>query len=536
MSGPVPGGFAVGGLDRLPPPASGGRLGEGGQRLVQRPGPAREPLVSYVTVVRNAVSTLPRTLASVRAQRGAAVEHLVIDACSTDGTRALIEAHAGQIDYWVSEPDGGLYDALNKAMSLVRGSLVCVLNADDWLTPDAAARALAALRRHEPRPLEPAPRLILSAAWLHNGPRRRLWLPGALDAGSWLRCPNLCHNGVYATPAALRAAGPYDTRLRIVADTRWLLAMVDAGVAIHRIGAPTVHYVTGGLSGDVTRHVQECARLLLDPEATPAHVDAFKAPRETRVAELIDVSSHPDLHVIRKERAEESSIKELRDRKQTNIPLDLLRELMIGGVVGDGKSFDSPVWRSAYLGHHKVFIIDEAELLDPYGQNALLKTLEEPPPGTYMFLVTTQEERLLPTIRSRCQRVAFRTLDAQSMQAWFERFAVPADQRAWLAEFSDGAPGTAELAHRHGLRAWSDELLPRFAAVEAGKFDAGLADRLAELVGEFAERVVKENPKASKEAANRLGTRCALLTLGSRSRVQIAEAARKGDAAVIAAA
>ena len=280
----------------------------------------------------------------------------------------------------------------------------------------------------------------------------------------------------------------------------------------------------------------ECARLLLDAEATAAHVAAFKAPRDTRVAELIDVSSHPDLHVIRKERAEESSIKELRDRKQTNIPLDLLRELMIGGTVGDGKSFDSPVWRSAYLGHHKVFIIDEAELLDPYGQNALLKTLEEPPPGTYMFLVTTQEERLLPTIRSRCQRVAFRTLDAPSMRAWFERFAVPADERAWLAEFSDGAPGTAELAHKHGLRAWSDELLPRFAAVEAGKFDAGLADRLAELVGEFAERVVKENSKASKEAANRLGTRCALLTLASRSRTQIAEAARKGDAAAIAAA
>ncbi|MFM7507302.1 MAG: glycosyltransferase [Rubrivivax sp.] len=262
---PAPGepGFAVGGLDRLPPPAAGGRLAEGGRRLAQPPRPAREPTVSYVTVVRNAVATLPRTLASVRAQRGAAVEHLVIDACSTDGTRALIEAHAGQIDYCVSEPDGGLYDALNKAMPLVRGSLVCVLNADDWLVPDAAALALAALRRHEPQPLAPAPRLILSAAWQHNGARRRLWLPGALDAGSWLRCPNLCHNGVYATPAALRAAGPYDTRLRIVADTRWLLAMVDAGVAVHRISAPTVHYVTGGLSGDLARHVQECARLLM---------------------------------------------------------------------------------------------------------------------------------------------------------------------------------------------------------------------------------------------------------------------------------
>jgi len=280
----------------------------------------------------------------------------------------------------------------------------------------------------------------------------------------------------------------------------------------------------------------ECARLLLDPDATDAHVAAFKAPRDSRVAELIDASSHPDLHVISKERADDSSIKELRDRKQTNIPLDLLRELMIGGTVGDGKSFESPVWRTAYFGHHKVFIVDEAELLDLYGQNALLKTLEEPPPGTYIFLVTTQEERLLPTIRSRCQRVAFRALDADAMRAWYDRHAVPDDDRAWLSGFSEGSPGTAELAHGQGLRAWSDELLPRFEKLERGAFDATLADRLAELVNDFAERVVKENPKASKESANRLGMRCAMLTLAWRLRARLADAAREGDAAGVACA
>jgi len=280
----------------------------------------------------------------------------------------------------------------------------------------------------------------------------------------------------------------------------------------------------------------ECARLLLDDETLDENIAAFKAPRDSRVAELIDLASHPDLHVIRKERADDSSIKEMRDRKQTNIPLDLLRELMIGGVVGDGKSFDSPVWRGAYLGHNKVFIIDEAELLDPYGQNALLKTLEEPPAGTYVFLVTTQEERLLPTIRSRCQRVAFRALDAAAMGAWFDRFGVEDSSRPWLSEFSEGAPGTAELAMKHGLRAWSEELLPRFAMLEQGRFDGGLADRLAELVGEFAERVVKENAKASKEAANRQATRCALLTLASRSRAQIAAAAMRGDVQAVAEA
>ena len=280
----------------------------------------------------------------------------------------------------------------------------------------------------------------------------------------------------------------------------------------------------------------ECARLLLDPEATDDDVAAFRAPRESRVAELIDVSAHPDLHVIAKERAEESSIREVRERKQTNIPLDLLRELMLGGTVSDGKNFESPVWKGAYLGHHKVFVVDEADLLDQYGQNALLKTLEEPPPGTYIFLVTTQEERLLPTIRSRCQRAVFRALDAESMARWYDRHAVPMDERAWLSAFSEGSPGMAQLAHAQGLRAWSEELMPRFDGLDTGRFDAALADRLGELVGEFAEKVVKENPKASKESANRLGTRCALLIIASRLRTQMAAAAQRGDAALLAIA
>jgi DNA polymerase-3 subunit delta' len=340
-----------------------------------------------------------------------------------------------------------------------------------------------------------------------------------------------------ARPPRARAGDqPPEERLRPVHHEGPVVFGQDAAIAqlVHALRSGHMHHawILHGPQGVGKCTVaRECARLLLDSDATDADIAGFKASRHTRTAELIDVGSHPDLHVIAKERADDSSIKELRERKQTNIPLDLLRELMIGGTVGDGKTFDSPVWRTAYFGHNKVFIIDEAELLDLYGQNALLKTLEEPPPGTYIFLVTTQEERLLPTIRSRCQRVSFRALEVDAMRAWYDRFSVPADERAWLSEFSDGSPGTAELAHRQGLRAWSEELLPRFDKLEQGAFDATLADRLAELVNEFAERVVKENPKASKEAANRLGTRYALLTLASRLRAQLASAARVGDAA-----
>jgi hypothetical protein len=247
-------------------PYVAGRRAEGGLRISQpgrRPqsGPSR-PLVSYITVVRNAQTTLARTLASVRAQRWGAVEHIVVDGLSSDGTLDIIEAHAGQIDYYVSEPDGGLYDALNKALQLGRGDLFCVLNADDWLTPDAAEIAAGALLSSFPGADCDLPLLICTSAWLHDRGRRKLWLPAALDRGSWMRCPKICHNGVYATPAALALTGPYDTRLRIVADTQWLCRAFEAGVRVVHRAAPTVHYASGGLSSDASRHVQECALLV----------------------------------------------------------------------------------------------------------------------------------------------------------------------------------------------------------------------------------------------------------------------------------
>ncbi len=267
----------------------------------------------------------------------------------------------------------------------------------------------------------------------------------------------------------------------------------------------------------------EFARLLLDPSTAGHDIESFRAPSGTRVDELINAQSHPDLHVIRKERAEDSAIASVRDKKQTNIPVDLLRELMLGGSV-DGKSFDGPVWKTPYLGHRKVFIIDEAELLDAVGQNSLLKTLEEPPPGTFILLITTREDRLLPTIRSRCQRVAFAPLDDRSMGLWLDRAKLDLNDEAaaWIARFAEGSPGLATIATKHDVHLWAQELAKPLADLSRGVFVAGLGDRMAELIGACAELVVKENARASKEAANRLGTRLLFGVLGRTVRDAIA--------------
>lgn len=277
------------------------------------------------------------------------------------------------------------------------------------------------------------------------------------------------------------------------------------------------------------------AGLLLDPETTSEHIARFEPPAGTRVAELIASGTHPDLHLISKESTEDSTIASLRDRKQTNIPVDLLRERMIGGEV-DGRVFEGPIWKSAYLGRGKVFIVDEAELLDSVGQNALLKTLEEPPPATYIVLVTTREDRLLPTIRSRCQRVAFGPLSAEAMEAWLERSGagdrLAADaSRRWLLEFAEGSPGQLELALRHGVEEWMASLRADVETLAAGRFPPGCADRCAEIVAACAESIVKEQPRASKEAANRLACRLLLALFGERVRRGLREAAANDDIA-----
>lgn len=272
------------------------------------------------------------------------------------------------------------------------------------------------------------------------------------------------------------------------------------------------------------------AALLLDPSADRGSFERFSPPPEGEVAELLDAGTHPDLHLIAKHRCADSQVAELRDRKQTNIPIDLLRELMIGGNAG-GTRFDAPVQRTPWLGHGKVFLIDEAELLDSTGQNALLKVLEEPPSRTWIVLCVTDRTRLLPTIRSRCHQIAFTPLDEASMEAWFDGLepAPAGETRRWVAQFAEGSPGRAMLAIDGGLIEWERALAPRFDELASGRGGAGLPEAMADLVKDFSESQVKRDPKASKEAANRLASRVLLSILGARLRERLRLAASAGD-------
>ena len=91
------------------------------------------PLISVVTVAYNAVTTIEKTILSVINQTYPNVEYIIIDGGSTDGTVEIIKKYANKLAYWVSEPDNGIYDAMNKGLEYVTGDYVLFLGADDHL-------------------------------------------------------------------------------------------------------------------------------------------------------------------------------------------------------------------------------------------------------------------------------------------------------------------------------------------------------------------------------------------------------------------
>ena len=133
---------------------------EGGKRLrgmTPRVAPER-PLVSVITVVYNGKDHLEETIRSVLSQSYEPVEYVIIDGGSTDGTLDIIRKYEDRIDYWRSEPDGGISDAMNKGIRLSKGDLIAHLHSDDYYADAGALSAIVAVHSRHP-----------DALWLTGG-------------------------------------------------------------------------------------------------------------------------------------------------------------------------------------------------------------------------------------------------------------------------------------------------------------------------------------------------------------------------------
>ena len=104
---------------------------------ITKTGTPEHPLITVVTVVYNGAATLEQTILSVVNQTYDNVEYIIVDGASSDGTLDIVKKYEDKIDYWQSEPDGGIYDAMNKGIGLATGVWINFMNAGDKFYSDS---------------------------------------------------------------------------------------------------------------------------------------------------------------------------------------------------------------------------------------------------------------------------------------------------------------------------------------------------------------------------------------------------------------
>ncbi len=235
---------AVTGRHLLLPPAAAGRLLEGGQRTrgVFKSSLPDLPLVTVVTVTRNVESTLAQAIESVLAQTYRNIEYVIVDGASDDGTAAVIERFADRLDYFVSEPDGGIYHAMNKGLSLASGELVLLLNADDWYHPECV-ELLVEARWSCGASVSAALAQYVDGA----GNPTRVMRHMPFDAATRLRMP-LRHEAMLVPARIYDEVGGYDERYRIIADLEFTARLHDAGHRVIEVSRPLLFFRETGVS------------------------------------------------------------------------------------------------------------------------------------------------------------------------------------------------------------------------------------------------------------------------------------------------
>ena len=195
------------------------------------------PLVSVILVCRNPGPRVREALASVWAQQGADCEAVVIDGASTDGTREWLEAQRTQLGLLVSEPDRGVYDAMNKGIAAARGDWVLFLGADDRLVgAEVLAGTADVLRRT-------GAGVVVGEAAYDDG---RLYRLG--DARTAVRRNFMHHQAAFYRRALFTQHGDFQTGLQIMADYEFNLRLLKAGVRFRPVPLRIAACASGGLS------------------------------------------------------------------------------------------------------------------------------------------------------------------------------------------------------------------------------------------------------------------------------------------------
>ncbi|RQO36107.1 glycosyltransferase [Herminiimonas sp. KBW02] len=247
---------AIEGRRCLPPNTL--RSGEGGLRL-QGHGKSEDeqsgPLVTIITAVFNGEKTIEQTILSVISQSYNNLEYIIIDAGSTDGTIDIIKKYEHAINYWVSEPDGGIYDAWNKGVALASGTWIAFLGSDDLYREGAVQAYIDFVSSRTDLDIE----YVSSKINLTNDEKvlRTVGLPWSWEI--FRKYMKVAHVGSLHHKKLFEKYGLFDDSYRITGDYEFLLRP-GRHLNAYFLDEITVNMHVGGVSNADSRVFEESTR------------------------------------------------------------------------------------------------------------------------------------------------------------------------------------------------------------------------------------------------------------------------------------
>jgi glycosyltransferase involved in cell wall biosynthesis len=227
---------------------------EGGNRTkgIFKENISSAPLVTVITVTFNSSKTLENTIKSVISQKYDNYEYIIIDGGSSDGTLEIVDKYSSFIAYWLSAPDNGIYDAMNKGISFAYGEWIALLNSDDVYMNDDVLSKLATQNDKVS--------VIATDVVMMTDEGEKVFSVNT-KRPLYRNIPYM-HTGLFIRHSVYRQLGVYDTKYSIASDIEYIFRMLSSGIQINCLDYPLVKMRDDGASAKYFKHGRKEYRLI----------------------------------------------------------------------------------------------------------------------------------------------------------------------------------------------------------------------------------------------------------------------------------
>jgi len=201
-----------------------------------------QPKLSVITIVYNNVKDIERTMLSVLNQSYPHLEYIVIDGASKDGTQKVIEKYRDKITRYISEPDHGIYDAMNKGLALATGDYVLFMNSGDEIYSSDTVTDV--FDNQNSADIYYGETEMYNEKWESQGQRRHC-APENFNWRSFKYGMSVGHQAIYIKRSITE---PYDLQYKYSSDIDWIIKAAKKASSIVNTHMYVAKYLVGGMS------------------------------------------------------------------------------------------------------------------------------------------------------------------------------------------------------------------------------------------------------------------------------------------------